>query len=342
MRGKMATFDDVIGQEQIIEHMRNAIRYNKVANAYLICGERSCGKEFLANIFAEALECEETARDSSEITDPCGKCHSCIQAEGGNQPDIIHITHDKPNIVSVDDVRKQVIGDIAIRPYSSRYKIYIMNEAEKMNQQAQNALLKTLEEPPAYAVIILLTTNAEALLPTILSRCVTLQMKPVSDEALRAYLMKELKIPDYKADLCTAFARGNVGKARLLAINDEFDHIIEEASALLKNITDMDQSEVAGAVSRIKNYNIDISDYLDILAVWYRDALLYKATNDTNHLIFRSNEQLSAIRVFADHASYEGVEAILGAIDQAKRRLAATVNYDLTMELLFLSIQENS
>ncbi len=338
----MAAFNDVIGQEQIVEHMRNAIRYNKVANAYLICGERSCGKEFIANIFASALECEEVAKSKGDMTDPCGKCHSCLQAADGNQPDIIHISHEKPSIISVDDVRKQINSDIVIRPYSSRYKIYIMNEAEKMNQQAQNALLKTLEEPPAYAVIILLTTNAEAMLPTILSRCVTLQMRPVGDAAVRTYLMKELRVPDYKADLCTAFARGNIGKARLLAVNNEFDNIISEAVALLKNINDMDQTEVAAAVSKIKDYNLDIGDYLDILAVWYRDALLYKATNDTNHMIFHNNDQLSAIMRFADHASYEGIEKILASLDQAKKRLSASVNYDLTMELMFLCIQENS
>ena len=98
-----------------------------------------------------------------------------------NQPDIIYVQHEKLNIISVDEIRRQVNNSIAIKPYSSERKVYIIDEAEKMNVQAQNALLKTLEEPPAYAVIILLTTNQEALLQTIRSRCVTLTMKPVSD-----------------------------------------------------------------------------------------------------------------------------------------------------------------
>lgn len=338
----MAVFEDVIGQKQIVEHMRNAICHGKVANAYLICGERSCGKEFIANIFAAALECAETAKNPTENTDPCGKCQSCLQAADGNQPDIIHVSHEKPNLIGVDDIRQQINHTVAIKPYSSRYKIYIMNEAEKMNQAAQNALLKTLEEPPEYVVIILLTTNADEMLPTILSRCVTLQMRPVSDSAVRSYLIDNLKVKEYKVDLCTAFARGNIGKARLLATNEEFDHIIEEAVALMKNISDMDQSEASDAISKIKDYNIDVNDYLDILAVWYRDALLYKATNDTNHIIFKKSDQLSAIRKLADHASYEGIEEILNAIDQAKRRRSANVNYDLTMELLLLAIHDNS
>ena len=106
------------------------------------------------------------------------ECRSCRQAEGHNQPDIIYVTHEK-TAISVDDVRRQINQDIVIKPYSSRYKIYLVDEAEKMNVQAQNALLKTIEEPPGYAVLILLTTNADAFLPTVRSRCVTLRLKAV-------------------------------------------------------------------------------------------------------------------------------------------------------------------
>ena len=141
----------------------------------------------------------------------------------GNQPDIIYVSHEKPNTISVDDIRTQVNNDVAIKPYSSRYKVYIINEAEKMTPQAQNAILKTLEEPPEYAVILLLVSNVNTLLPTILSRCVLLNMKPVRDALVKKYLMEEMQVPDYKADVCVAFARGNVGKAKALASSEEFE-----------------------------------------------------------------------------------------------------------------------
>ena len=200
----MAKFQNIIGQEQIKEHLQNALSTGKVSHAYIINGERFSGKEYIAKIFAMALQCE---RDGIE---PCQECHSCRQALSDNQPDIIRVTHEKPGSIGVDDIRAQINGDIAIKPYSSPRKIYIVNEAEKMTVQAQNALLKTLEEPPAYAVILLLTTNVNAFLPTILSRCVVLNMKPVADEKVKKYLMEELQVPDYKADVCVAFARGNV------------------------------------------------------------------------------------------------------------------------------------
>ena len=161
----MATFHDIIGQEQIKEHLQNAISAKKISHAYIINGEKSSGKEFIARVFAMTLQCEKGG------TEPCQECHSCKQALSDNQPDIIYVSHEKPNTISVDDIRAQINNDIAIKPYSSPYKIYIMNEAEKMTPQAQNAILKTLEEPPAYVVFILATTEPRKLPATILSRC---------------------------------------------------------------------------------------------------------------------------------------------------------------------------
>lgn len=208
-----------------------------------------------------------------------------------------------------------------------------------MTVQAQNALLKTLEEPPAYGVILLLVNNLNSLLPTILSRCVVLDMKPVKDSLVMKYLMEEMQIPDYKAKVCTAFARGNIGKAKALASSDEFDHIREEAVNLLKYVTDMEISDIVFAIKKIQEYKFDISDYLDILAVWYRDVLLFKATNDVNHLIFK--EEIQYIRKVADRCTYEGIEVIIQALQKAKNRLQANVNFDLTMELLLVTIKED-
>ena len=332
--GYMAQFRDIIGQEQIKEHLRNALITDKVSHAYIINGEKSSGKEFIAKVFAMALQCEKGGEE------PCQECHSCKQALSNNHPDIIRVAHEKPNTISVDDIRAQVNNDVGIKPYSGPRKIYIINEAEKMTPQAQNALLKTLEEPPAYAVILLLTANVNSLLPTILSRCVVLNMKPVADELVKKYLMEQLQVPDYKAEVCVAFARGNIGKAKALASSEDFENVKAEALSLLKYIQDMELNEIISAIKKITEYKLEINDYLDICAIWYRDALLFKATHDVNHLVFR--EEIQALRRTAQHSSYEGIETILKALETAKRRLDANVNFELTMELLMLTIQENS
>jgi len=329
----MAGFQDIIGQEQIKEHLQNALSTGKISHAYIINGEKSSGKEFIAKIFAMALQCEK------EGVEPCNECRSCKQTLSKNQPDIIYVSHEKPNTISVDDIRAQVNNDVAIKPYSSKYKVYIINEAEKMTPQAQNAILKTLEEPPAYAVIMLLVSNMNSLLPTILSRCVTLNMKPVRDELIRKFLMEELQVPDYKANVCVGFARGNVGKAKLLASSEEFENIKAEALSLLKYIKEMEMQEIVAAIKKINEYKLEIQDYFDIIAIWYRDVLLFKATMDANQLIFR--DEIQTLRKIAARCSYEGIEKVIQALSTAKKRMEANVNFDLLMELLLLEIQEN-
>lgn len=329
----MANFNDIIGQEQIKDNLQKALQYRKISHAYIINGERSSGKEFIANIFAMALECE------SEEYRPCEECHSCKQAMHGNHPDIKRVTHEKPNTIGVEDIREQINGDIMIKPYSGPYKVYIMNEGEKMTPQAQNALLKTLEEPPEYAVIIILTTQVEALLPTILSRCIVLNMRPVADDLIKKYLMEEVQIPDYRVDICTAFARGNVGRAKMLASSEEFDKVKEEVLSLMRHIHDMEVSEVSAAVKKITEYKMNVEDYLDICSIWYRDILLYKATNDMNHLIFK--DEIKYIKKEASRSSYEGIEEIVTSLEKTKNRIHANVNFDLSMELLLLTIKEN-
>lgn len=329
----MADFKDILGHETIIEHLQNAIAMNRVSHSYIFNGEDGVGKLMLAKAFAKSLQCE------SGGSIPCGQCRSCIQAESGNQPDIIHVTHEKPASIGVDDVRAQLVDDIVIRPYSSRYKVYIIDEAEKLTTQAQNAILKTIEEPPAYAVIIFLTNNAGVFLPTILSRCVMLNLKPVKSQLIIEYLMKKCRIPEYQAELCAAFAQGRPGRAVKLAASPDFEDIKNDIIKLLKNIHNIELAELVAAIKDINGYDISVDDCLDIMTLWYRDVLLFKVSRDPNALIF--GDEVADIRKAAGMSSYEGLENIMEAFDKAKVRLRANVNFDMTMELLLLTIKEN-
>ena len=329
----MNDFSNIIGHERIIEYFQNAISMDKVSHAYILSGEDKSGKLMLAEAFAAALQCEEKG------IEPCGNCRSCKQAAGRNQPDILYVSHDKPNTISVDDVRKQINDDIVFKPYSSKFKIYIVDEAEKMNIQAQNALLKTMEEPPSYAVILLLTVNADSFLPTILSRCVRLDLKPVSDEKIRKYLIEQKQVSKDQADICIAFAQGNVGKAIHLSDSENFNEMKNSAISLIKRLDEIDLHGMMEAVKKITEYKLEINDYFDFIMIWYRDVLLYKATADANRLIFR--DEVYSVKKAASHSSYEGIETILAALDKAKDRLRANVNFELLIELLLLTIKEN-
>ena len=267
------------------------------------------------------------------------QCSSCKKAMNRNHPDIIYVTHEKPNSIGIEDIREQLIGDVAIKPYIGPHKIYIVDEAEKMTVQAQNALLKTIEEPPAYAVILLLVNNGGSLLPTISSRCVTLNFKPVRDEVIRQYLMEDLHVPDYQAEISVAFAQGNVGKAKQIATAEDFSQMMESALRILKKSKDMEVYEMVDAIKTLSEEKHTIYEYLDLFLVWFRDVLMFKATHEIDGLVFR--QEYKDIKSRADKSSYEGLENIIKAIENAKVRLQANVNFELTMELLFLTIREN-
>ena len=325
-------FGAIIGHEDVVRHLQNAIRTDKVSHAYLIGGERGSGKRLLATVFAMALQCRE------QDIEPCQTCPSCRKIQSGNHPDVIYVTHEKPNSIGIDDIRDQLIGDIAIRPYESTYKIYIVDDASKLTLQAQNALLKTIEEPPSYAVIMLLADNPDALLPTITSRCVKLNLKPVSDEEMKEYLISQLHVPDYQAEIEASFAQGNIGRAKHLAESTDFMEMTEDVVRLLKRSRQMEVAEMIDTVRAWSTDKQDIYDRLDIFSMWFRDVLVFKATREVDGLIFK--EEINAISERASVSSYEGIEKILEAIQSAANRLRANVNFELTMELLFLTIRE--
>ena len=328
----MSGFADIYGHDNIKEHLQSAINLNKISHAYIFNGGVGSGKKTLATLFAKTLQCEENG------TEPCNKCHSCIQTDSSNQPDIIWIKHEKPNSIGVDDIRDQLIGDIQIKPYSSKYKIYVIDEAEKLTVQAQNALLKTIEEPPAYGIIILITTNADTFLQTILSRCVKLDFKPVADDIVKGYLKEHYQTTDYEAKFAVAFAQGKIGRAITIVTSKEFTQLKDEVMHVIKYAKEMSTSEIMAEVKNIANYKLTIEDYLDLLAMWYRDVLMFKSTQDSNLLIFK--DQLSLIVSQAEQCSYEGINDILNSIDKVKLRLKANVNFDLAIELLIMAIKE--
>ncbi len=329
----MEYFDNIIGQEHIKKHMLAAVHHENPSHAYLLSGEKGSGKKMLAEAFASALQCEGEQEEK-----PCGKCLSCMQMMTGNHPDVIYVRHEKPNVISVDEVRRQLNQDVGIKPYRAKWKIYIVDEAEKMNVQAQNAVLKTLEEPPDYAVILLLTANADSMLETIKSRCVSLAVRPVQDDVIKRFLMKKVQMPDYQAGICSAFARGNVGRALKLSSSREFEESREETVALLKSLKQKSLSDLAAVAKKKVEKDADPGSFLELLQLWYRDILLYKATNSAKHLIFTGEVQY--IKKMASACSFEGLNRILDAITQTADRLSSNVNAELSMEWLLLTCRD--
>ena len=294
-------------------------------------GEEGVGKEALARTFAAGLQCQSESTDK-----PCKECVSCRQMESGNQPDVIWVTREKASL-GVDEIREQLCNTMDIKPFSSPYKIYLVPEAEKMTEAAQNALLKTIEEPPEYGIVILMTSNISALLPTIQSRCLTMEFRPLSTAVVESFVKEHCQVPDYQARASAAFAQGNLGKAMRYAKSEDFierkDHII----SLLRHVEQMDLSEMLAVIKDLGTRKDEVRDYIDLMVLWYRDVLLFKATKDINQLLFQ--DEASYISREASHRSYEKIEEILQAFEKAKVRLRANVNFDITMELMLLTLK---
>ena len=327
----MFSFSEIVGHEQIKEHMQAAIRDKKPFHAYLFQGEEGVGKEALARTFAAGLQCQSESADK-----PCKECVSCRQMESGNQPDVIWVTREKASL-GVDEIREQLCNTMDIKPFSSPYKIYLVPEAEKMTEAAQNALLKTIEEPPEYGIVILMTSNISALLPTIQSRCLTMEFRPLSTAVVESYVKEHCQVPDYQARASAAFAQGNLGKAMRYAKSEDFIERKDHIMSLLRHVEQMDLSEMLAVIKDLGTRKDEVRDYIDLMVLWYRDVLLFKATKDINQLLFQ--DEASYISREASHRSYEKIEEILQAFEKAKVRLRANVNFDITMELMLLTLK---
>ena len=326
----MFSFSEIVGHEQIKEHLQAAIRDKKPFHAYIFQGDEGVGKEAMARTFAAGLQCQ------AEQDKPCKECVSCRQIESGNQPDVIWVTREKTSL-GVDDSREQLCNTMEIKPFSSPYKVYLVPEAEKMTEAAQNALLKTIEEPPEYGVVILMTSNITALLPTIQSRCLTLEFRPLSTATVEAFLRQQCQVPDYLAKASAAFAQGNLGKAVRYAKSEDFTERKDQILSLLRGVEQMDLSEMLAVIKELGTRREEVRDYIDLMVLWYRDVLIFKATKNVNQLLFQ--EEASHISREASHRSYEKLEEILQAFEKAKIRLRANVSFDITMELMLLTLK---
>lgn len=314
--------------------MQNALRTGRLSHAYILNGSRGSGKRLLARTFSAAIQCEDPQVREGRI-EPCGRCRSCLQIMSGSQPDIRIWPREHAPRYSVRDIRS-FRPDVKILPYASPRKIYILEDAQNLNVQAQNALLKTLEEPPAYAVFFLLSDGIDNFLPTVLSRCVVIQVRPVAESLTADYLVRKKEIPADRARLLARFSGGSIGRALLLTEDEVFPDLKEKTLRLLREIPDLDAAALRRAAEDLTASD-RTEDVLDLILTWLRDVLLYKNTGTGQGLIFE--EEVQYIRVIAKRLTHAGAGRVLEAAEQAARRRSAGVNTALTMELLLLAIR---
>ena len=291
------------------------------------------GKSALASVFAAMLLCERNHLH------PCGVCHACRQVIAGTHPDLIRVTHEKPNSISVDEVRAQICAEAVIRPFSGKKRVFLVPEAEKMTPQAQNALLKTIEEPPDYVVILLLTESEEALLETIRSRCVKLKMRPVPEQELRRALLSGGGISEEDAALAASFARGVPGKAMEMGKSEEFRQRCALYRKTMEQLPGGSVSTMLEAAAAVRETDPGMEEFISFVRMYCRDLLVLKKDRMAKNLIFSG--QAESLSRAAGEVSLRGAGRILDELERTEDRLRANVSADLALELLLEAVRES-
>lgn len=325
----MYTFSNIIGNEKLINTLKNASKNNTISHAYIIDGAKKSGKELIAKTFAKLLLCEKSDEN------PCLNCVSCSSFDTLNNPDFFFINTDKKTI-GVSDIREKIIKNIETKPFKYKYKVFVIKNAHNMTIQAQNAILKTLEEPPKFAIFILLSQNYNSFLPTILSRCVLLKIKPLSYKLVEQFLITK-NIDEYMSRLYSFYSRGSIGVALDIAYSEDFIEFRENVIEDIKNLEKLNLIQMYNLIYKYEQKKEQINDILDIYILTYRDSLIFKETNNFEKVIQKD------IKNIIETLSNINLDSLIYKIDsllKAKMYLKQNANFNMTMECLFLKLKE--
>ena len=325
----MYTFEEIRGNTPLVEQLRRSAASGRSSHAYLFLGGAGAGKRLIANTFAKALQCEGEKR-------PCDSCKSCHAFNHGNHPDVIYFQPLKNGkTYTIEDVREQLLETVDLKPFQYEKKIYIIEKADTLNIQSQNALLKTLEEPPAHAVFLLLAERAEAFLPTILSRVVVMKIRPLSAETIADYLMQAGHLAE-ESHILSAYAQGRIGQALELVEDEGFREMRQDILGKLEALPSMSEGDAYLLAKEFVVYKNDLR-FLDIMELWYRDLLTAKSLREEGYLIQRDKKD-AIFRAAKEPAALLAKKA--AAVRTARMRLAQNANFRLTMEVMLMDLKE--
>lgn len=291
------SFDNIIGNEKIKQLLEKSVKEHNILHSYLFVGQDGIGKSLFAEAFAKLILC--TSLDS------CNTCKSCISFDSQNHPDFLVIRSEDCKSIKIEQIR-YLQEKISEKPIVSNRKVYVILDSDLMTKEAQNCLLKTLEEPPEYATIILVLSNESKLLTTIKSRCTKIHFSNLKREEVLSYFHNETL-----SETILKICNGSIGKA--IRLKDEISTYSE-----LEHILDLLQRQ-------------------DIIEVWNRSELLYQSKDNINDLLEYMNIYfMNQLRIYPNEKYINCIKTI----EQTKTRLASNANYDMCIDTILLQIWE--
>ena len=293
-------FDEIIGNEKIKEELKRSLEEDKISHSYMFVGIEGIGKQLIAKAFAQMILC------TNETEKGCNKCKSCIEFQSQNHPDFLYIEPDG-NSIKIEQIR-YLQRKIQEKPIISNKKVYIINDADKMTQEAQNCLLKTLEEPPEYSTIILIGSNENAFLNTIKSRCMKLTFQPIASEEIKQYMEKTYGMNNINENMLEAF-QGSIGKA--IALKDKKEEY-ENIEKMIEKLDKTDMTELMGLGSALYQSKEEINDILE-----YMNIILLKMAKE--------------------NVKYANC---IDIVENTKKRLHQNANYDMCIDNMIFNMWE--
>ncbi len=324
------SFNSVIGQKEAVEILQDEIKQERISHAYLFSAKKGSGKSKLAFEFAKASFCEESEVDS------CGSCINCRKMDHQNHPDfkMISVLEGK-SAISIDQIR-ELKKEIAYKPYDSDHKIYIIEAAEKLTKEAANSLLKTLEEPPSFATIILLVEDSGKLLPTLVSRCQQIKLRNVSKQKIKELLLAE-GLEAERAEIISRTAAGSPGKAlEIIKIDDYFEQR-QQIYDFLKNINSKNTIEIFKITEKLSSLLKDDFPCFNLLSDWYRDIMMIK--QDYLDAVI-NKDYFEELKGLAAELSLQNVIRNLELIAKTEGYIERNIREELSLEVLFFKLRQ--
>lgn len=309
------------GQESIVNFFKTQIQSDRLVHAYLLCGDSGCGKKTVCNYLLHLIMCKSHTA--------CGLCNGCATVESGANPDIMYISNGDKLSIGVDDVRN-VTTEVFTKPIISEKKIVVIQNAHLMTQEAQNALLKVIEEPPGYVVFFLLCDSVSTILSTILSRVTKIEIPPVDIQTLR-------EIAPGCDEFMYRYCGGNPGKLLELKDDEEFAKLRDESVSMVMCLCDSDSYSMYSYESYFGAGNGQTAAIYDLMLIFVRDCLLKK--NGVDELIV-NQDKINDIKAFCTLVSTKKCAQIADIITKSRREIGASQSSAMSWQSMFIKCRE--
>lgn len=316
-------FSDVVGHQRQVETLRSALARNRLHHGYLFCGPEGIGKRTVALCLATAIHCADGDHDS------CGGCRNCLAIGNGNHPDVRFIAPSPgKKEIGIDQIR-ELQRELSLRSFSGRSRVAIIDPAELMNYHAQNALLKTLEEPSHNSLLILIAKGTGGLTPTLLSRCLRLPFGPLPLEVVANFLVRQKGASPDQARLLASLSMGSLGAA----LTSDAEEVLGHRRALIERFCSLSRQDYRAMMKLAEERAKDPEESLQFLQWiegWYRDILIYQIAGWTGQI--RNLDMAERIREQAERSSVEHNLGVLARAGQVARRIQRNYNRRMALE----------